>query len=337
MQRILVINVNWLGDVIFSGPVFKALKRQFPAARVACLAVPRVREILEMIPAVDEVILYDERGAAGTPWAKWALIRSLRKRNFDAAFLLHRSLTRALLVYLAGIPVRVGQDAKGRGFLLTHKVVPLPATAHRCDHYLNVVESFGVKVEDRVCDLKVDAVAQEQMEAILAPKNVARNDELILLNPGGNWDLKRWPRGNFIDLAYQLNRKFPGKVIVSGSAQDKDLPAAICRKGGQRCVDLSGQLNLKQLVALMRRVRVVVSADSGPLHLANAVGTSVVGLFGPTRPEVTGPRGRGKIRILQKDVGCNRSPCYNLACPDNVCMQSIGVEEVLHEVFALRN
>jgi len=125
MKNILVFNVNWVGDVIFASPIFRALKQKYPQARVTCLAVPRVKEILQCCPGLDEVIEYDEKGRHRGLWAKLSLIRRVRKQKFDAAFLLHRSWTRALLVFLAGIPVRVGYDTKKRGALLTHKVEPL--------------------------------------------------------------------------------------------------------------------------------------------------------------------------------------------------------------------
>src|SRR3989338_11661837 len=110
MKRILVVNVNWVGDVIFSSPVFKALKKAYPDARISCLAVPRVKGILESIPYVDDIIEYDEKGKHRTPLGKLGLILRLRLRHFDGAFLLHRSLTRALFVFFAGISVRVGYD-----------------------------------------------------------------------------------------------------------------------------------------------------------------------------------------------------------------------------------
>ena len=139
MKRILVVNVNWLGDVIFSSPIFKALKEAYPQVHISCLALPRVKEVLESIPYIDEIIVYDEKGRHWNPFAKLGLVWSLRRRHFDVAFLLHRSLTRALLVYFAGIPQRVGYDAKGRGRFLTHEVEPLDDQVHRCDYYLNIL------------------------------------------------------------------------------------------------------------------------------------------------------------------------------------------------------
>jgi len=332
MNNILVVNVNWVGDVIFSSPVFKALKKNFPQSRIACLGVPRVKEVLECVPEIDQIILYDEQGVHKNPWAKLRLIQSLKQQKFDAVFLLHRSLTRALLVFLSGIPKRVGYPTKGRGFLLTHKVDFLSKAIHRSDYYIHVVESLGIKVEDRTCYLAVDDDSLRYVEEILKREGVHSNDFSIVLNPGGNWDLKRWPVEKFVLLADRLQEEFKAKVIISGAKKDVGLAETILKRARFKPIILTGQTNLKQLMALLKKANLVISADSGPLHLAGAVGTKTIGLFGPTRPEITGPRGAGKFIVLQKDVGCNQEPCYNLACPDNICMRSISVEEVVNEV-----
>ena len=339
MNNILVVNVNWVGDVIFSTPVFKALKRTYPKARVSALAVPRVKEILESCPFVDEIIIYDEKGAHKSPFAKLKLIEELKTRKFDVAFLLHRSLTRALLVYWAGIPQRVGYDTKGRGFFLTHKVKPIGNIdqIHRCDYYLNVIESFGVKVDDRTCELRVNDEARQTIEETLKKNGIASQDFLIVVNAGGNWDLKRWPKVNFARLIDCLEGENNIKVVIPGAKKDKELIQEITQLTSHKPVILTGQTSLKELAALLKRANLVIAADTGPLHLANCVGTSVIGLFGPTRPEVTGPRGKGRFIILQNDVGCNPVPCYRLDCPSNVCMQSISVEDVINEVKRIRD
>ncbi|HOW34937.1 MAG TPA: lipopolysaccharide heptosyltransferase II [Candidatus Omnitrophota bacterium] len=337
MKKILVVNVNWVGDVIFSTPVFKALKSSYPAASISCLAVPRVRDILESAPCLDEIIIYDEKGRHQTPWAKIKLILELRKKKFDVAFLLHRSLTRALLIFLAGIPVRVGYDTKKRGFLLTHRAEPLSDTAHRSDYYLGVIESFGIQVKDRSCELKVYDDARLFVEKLLNENGVTKNDFAVVINAGGNWDLKRWPKENFAKLADRLVEDFKAKVIISGAPKDVLLAGEIVSMARHKPVVLTGRTNLKQLAALLEKVNLVISNDSGPLHVANCVGTSVVGLFGPTRPEITGPRGKGRFRIIQNDVQCNQKPCYDLGCSDNVCMKSITVEQVVDEIRRFKN
>ena len=338
MNRILVVNVNWLGDVIFSSPIFKALKASYPQAKISCLAVPRVKEILESIPEIDEIIIYDEKGKHWNPLAKFFLIAQLRRQKFDVAFLLHGSWTRALLVFLAGIPQRVGYDRKGRGIFLTHHVNPLKGPIHRRDFYLNVIESFGIKVTDRRTALAVDPEAQEGIQITLQRKGIKPEDFCVVIHPGANWNLKRWPLENFALFAQQLLES-GCKVVMAGSSQDEPLVRDMIHHPsmkGLRPVVLTGQTDLKQLIALMKRADVVVSSDSGPLHIANNVGSKVVGIFGPTRPEVTGPCGSGRVTVLQKAVGCNREPCYYLSCPDNICMQTVTVHEVMNEIAKIR-
>jgi len=336
VKNILVVNVNWHGDVIFSTPVFKALKDFYPGAKISCLAVPRVHDVLAMNPLIDEIIALDEKKEHWCPWNKLGLVFHLRKKKFDAAFLLHRSLSRAMIVALAGIPQRVGYDEKGRGFLLTKRIAPPKKWLHRADHYLNVIESAGIPVKERGYTLSVPESAQRDVDVLLREQGIAGNDFLVIVNTGGNWDLKRWPKEKFALLMRQLKERYNAKVIIPGAPGDLNLAREIAALSKSDPVILAGRTTWRQLAALMERAQLVISADSGPMHLASAVGTDVIGLFGPTRPEVTGPRGKGKIFILQNDVGCNRAPCYNLACPDNVCMQSITVDEVINRVEQIK-
>ena len=337
MERILVVNVNWVGDVIFSSPIFKALKEAHPKAHISCLAVPRVREVLESIPFIDEIIVYDEKGRHRNPLAKLKLIFQLRRKHFDVAFLLHRSLTRALLVYLAGIPQRVGYDEKNRGKFLTHKVEFPDEQVHRSDHYLKVIESFGIPVNDRQCRLNVSQKAQKDVEEILKSSNVSESDFILIINPGGNWNLKRWPIENFAKLVGRIVADFNTRIIMSGAENDQSLFRKLRSLTHHDVINLTGQTNLKQLIALMGRASIVISADTGPLHMANAVGSDVISIYGPTRPEITGPRGSGKAFVLQSNVGCNQEPCYYLQCPDNICMKAITVNDVEEIIKQIRN
>jgi len=338
MNSILIVNVNWVGDVVFSSPVFKALKEKYPQAKISCMAVPRVREVLECIPCIDDIIIYDEKGKHKGIFQKIKFVLGLRRRKFDIAFLLHRSLTRALLVFFAGISQRVGYDEKGRGFLLTHKTLALPGMVHRSDHYLNVIESYGITLKDRTTNLVVSKQAQHDIIEELNANDIKPDDFIVAINPGGNWDLKRWSVQNFFLLINRLVQDKNIKVIVSGAQKDDLFIKEIIQGSfGHQVISLAGRTTLKQLMALMERANVVVSADSGPMHLANSVGTDVVAIFGPTRPEITGPRGKGRAFILQDDVGCNRQACYYLECPDNICMQSITVERVLDAVREVQN
>jgi lipopolysaccharide heptosyltransferase II len=332
VKKILVVNVNWLGDVVFSTPVFTALHDFFPQAQISCLAVPRVREVLECVPSLHEIIEYDEKGRHRSLWAKWQLARQLKAKHFDLAFLLRPSRSRALLLSWAGIPQRIGYGKEGRWRFLTQVVAESDGLSHRGDYYLKVIEAAGVPATKRLVSLKVPASFLNEADALLASHGLRPGDEFIVINPGGNWDLKRWPALRYAALAGALLEQ-GRRVVFTGAPGDQQLVQEIIRAlSGRSPIDLSGATNLKQLLAVLKKARLVISGDSGPLHLAAAVGTKTIALFGPTRPEVTAPRGKGRSWIIQKEIGCNGLPCYYLDCPNNQCMQAITVKDVLDAV-----
>ncbi|MGE0267712.1 MAG: lipopolysaccharide heptosyltransferase II [Candidatus Omnitrophota bacterium] len=339
MKRILVVNVNWLGDVIFSSPVFRALRQHNPDAHIACMAVPRVREILECIDVIDEVIEYDEEGRHKGLLAKLKFIGTLKRKGFDEAFFLSRSFSRVFLVALANIPLRIGYENKKRGKFLSHVIEFPSGDIHRSEYYLRVVQSYGIKVEDFRSVLNVPDKEEEDMQRILATNDVNPGDYVIAVNPGGNWDLKRWPAESFSRLVDYISGNLAAKIVMTGSEKDIGLVNQICSglKTIQKPVILTGKITLKQLLALMKRSNIFISADSGPLHMAGSVGCASIGIFGPTRPEVTGPRGKREPIILQKEVGCNKKACYYLECRDNTCMQAVTVEDVYAAIRQIQN
>ena len=327
MKKVLVVSPNWLGDVIFASPVFKVLKESYPNAQISCLAVSRVRGVLECVPSLHQVLEFDE-----TFLGRIRMLVKLRKEKFDVAFLLRPSKSRSLLLKWAGVPVRVGYGQKNKKQFLTREVEKKTERLHRSDEYLGVLEGFGLKVKSRECCLKADAIARNEVWDVLVSKELGRNKKFVVVNPGGNWDLKRWPPSKWACLNEGLIRSRK-TVIVSGAEKDKDLAQSIVSQvQGIPPIVLTGELSLKQLIAFFEMAELVVSADSGPLHIASAVGTKVVGIFGPTRPEITGPRGRGESSVFQVEVGCNAEPCYFLECPDNICMKAVSVEEILNGI-----
>ncbi len=331
-KKILVFNINWLGDAVFSLPVFRALKEHFPDSTITCAGPPRIRDIMEGSAFLDAFIPFDERKEDRGLLRKIRFIRILNRHRFDSVYLLHGSLTRALITALAGIPRRVGYATKGRGFLLTQRI-ELPADGwHRADYYLKVVEDSGVRVMTRAYSLDAGEQAMVSVRRLLQTKGIDNEERLIVINTGGNWHLKRWPSANFSELIDRLVEEFKVKIVIPGGEKDREHVERIAGACRSKPVNCCGETDLKQLTALMRRASCVVSADTGPLHLASGAGTPVVALFGPTHPAVTGPRGTGPARIIQKQVGCNFSPCYNLGCPDNVCMKMIGVDDVCQAV-----
>ncbi len=329
VRNILVVSVNWLGDAVFATPVFKNLKIAYPTARITCLCVPRVKDVLAHCPFIDDFIIYDERGVHRMPWGKWQIIKQIRSKRCDIAFFLHRSAGRAWMALLAGVPIRVGYCKSPS--LLTHPIAYRSQDMHRSDMYLQVLKNYGLLVKDTRCELTVPLEQMRRADALLLNHGILDADDYIVLHIAGNWHLKRWPKERFMALGRAITERLRYKVVITAAAVDVPLATEVAQ-GIPGVVLLAGKTEMAQALAVFKRAAVVVSSDSGPLHLANSVGTSVVGLFGPTRSEVTGPRGMGKHLICFHDVGCNQAPCYHLNCPNNVCMQAIGVDDVIKAI-----
>jgi lipopolysaccharide heptosyltransferase II len=330
----LIINVNWLGDCLFSTPFIRAVRNNFPAAYIACMVVPGCREVLEGNPNINEIIPYDEKHAGLAGSIKMAGL--LRRRRFDTVFLLHRSFTRTLLAYLAGIHERIGYHTSKRAFLLTKKPKPPKDVLHRARFYLALLEAIGLKTDDKGCDFFIGPGDEKWAQDFLNGNGVRPHDKIIVFNPGGNWLPKRWPLGNFGMLAESIRRLFGDKarILISGSKKDLQLAERISGYAGQDVIVACGKASLKQTAALFKKADVVISGDSGPLHIAVSVGAKTIGLFGPTSPEITGPyrADPAKVIVMRKDIIRCQIPCYTRDCRDYGCMYAITPEEVFKAV-----
>lgn len=332
-KRILIFNVNWLGDVLFSTAVIRNIRNNFPDSYIACAIPSRCYPVLKGNPHLNEIIIFDQKDRHKGVFAQLEFVRALKAKNFDTVFLLHRSFSRALICRLAGIGTRVGYVTKKRAFLLAKKI-PLPKkdTLHRIDYYLNIIEKAGLRVEDRYLEFFLGEEDIKFTEDFLDNNGIKKSDFLAVLNPGGNWMPKRWPKAYWAGLADRLICDFAAKVVITGSLADKPLAWDIRGLMQQEALVACGALKLKELGALAKRADLFITADTGPLHIANAVGAkNIIALFGPTSPEITGPYPKKNIEILQKNVGC-KIPCYEVRCKNNRCMQAITVEDVIAKI-----
>ncbi len=332
-KRILIFNVNWLGDVLFSTATLRNIRCNYPDSFIACVIPSRCYPILKGNPHLDEIIIFDEKERQRSTLAKLRFVQLLKSKKFDVVFLLHRSFTRALICRLAGIPERIGYYTKKRGFLLTKRIAPLSKDAlHRIDYYLNIIEKAGLRVEDRYPEFFISGKDINFVDGFLDKNSIHKDDFLVAINPGGNWLPKRWPSDYWAILADKLISEFNALVIITGAHQDLSLALTIKELMKEKPIIASGVFNLKQLGALCKRIDLFITADTGPLHIANAVGTKrIIALFGPTSPEITGPYPLKNTVILSKDVGC-KVPCYVVRCKDNRCMKAITVEDVIEKI-----
>ncbi len=331
MKRILVFELNWMGDILFSFPFLRALRKAFPTAHIACAVVGRYKELLDRNPLVDEVyVLSDRRGVVSLP-EKLEFIRTLRKAGYDACFLLKPSRTKGIIAFLSGIPRRIG--FAGKNAMLTEQVESVSPGCHRADTFSALAARAGIAVQDGTYEYFVGREDERRGNVLLEEfnKNMRR---IVAVNPGGNWEAKRWPAERFTGLVEKILSRFENvSVVVTGAGKDAELAERIVSQTDpRRCYALAGRTRPAGLAAIFKKCALVVSADSGPLHLASAVGTATVGLFGPTSPKITGPRGKGVNAVIIGTCDCI-VPCYIEKCEKNyVCMRSITVDEVFAAV-----
>ncbi len=329
-KRVLIFNVNWLGDVLFSTAAIRNIRRNFPRSFIACIIPSRCYPILKGNPHLDEIIIFDEKDRHKSLFQRFEFVRSLRMRGFDLVFLLHRSFSRALICRLAGIPEMIGHYTRKRGFLLTKKIIP-PArdSLHRIDYYLDIVEKGGFKVEDRYLEFYFSDNDTLFVREFLNKNSVGEKDFLVAINPGGNWLPKRWPKEYWAQLCDRLIERLNAKVVITGGHNDISLARQIKEMMKFEPIISCGVFNVKQLGALAKEANAFITADTGPLHIANSVGAKkIIAIFGPTSPLITGPYPAKNATILQKNVGC-KIPCYDLKCKDSRCMKAVIPDDII--------
>lgn len=327
-KKILIVNVNWVGDVIFSTPFIRAVRERYPKSYIACLLHPRCREVLEGNPRLNEIIIYDEESSHRTIWGKLRLIAELKRKRFDVAFLLHRSFTKALITALAGVKERIGYPTKHRDFLLTKAVEEPDEDIHKVEYFLDIARATGIMPSDPSYEFFVKDADRAFIKDYLSENGLCDKDKLVVICPGGNWGPKRWPKENFAKLADALSEKFAVRIVISGAAKDIALAEEIKGMVKNSPIVACGRMTLKNLGALLERANLVIANDTGPMHIAVAVKARVIALFGPTSPKITGPYGSGNYRVISRNESCD-TPCYDFSCTDNKCMKSITVDEVL--------
>lgn len=331
-ERVLIVEVNWMGDVLFSTPAIRAVRKKYPGAYLCALVVGRCKEILLGNNYLDEVMVLDEGGRHKGILGKLRLVLELRKRKFTIAYLMRPSLTRTLCVFLAGARRRIGFNGKKGSFFLTERVALPKEEFHRADIYYYFVTKARIPEGERYYDFFILNDDKKYIEDFLAKYGVREDKNLVILHVGGNWNLKLWPKENFARLIDELMREYNVNIIISGSFKDYGIAQEIVAMAKHNVLNACGLTTLKQLGVLFKKSDLVISADSGPLHVAMAMGARGIALFGPTSPQITGPFGKGDFSVLRNnDIKCV-IPCYNLGCKDNICMSSIKVEDVLSEI-----
>ena len=336
-SRILVVRTDRIGDVVLTTPVLKALRENYPQSHIAMMLSPGTKELIEGNPYLNEVIVYDREKKDKGLWGFWRFVLELKRKRFDLAIVLHTKNRVNLITYFADIKRRAGYKNNKFGFLLTDKLIDTRhlGLKHEVDYCLDILRNLGLKIRDKVPYVAVKKEDIDLVNSILEAEGIRRESRIAAIHPGSSCVSKRWLRERFVVLANRLVEDYGLKVVlIAEGKEDEAIANEIAKQIRYPVLNLSGKLSLGQLSALLKRCAIFISNDSGPVHIASAVGTPVVSIFGRNQaglsPVRWAPVGK-KDKYLHKEVGCSICLAHNCNIGFD-CLKAITVDDVLKAV-----
>jgi lipopolysaccharide heptosyltransferase I len=344
-MRLLIVKISAIGDVIMTLPVLDAFKRSFPDISIDWVTGEAASSVLKGNPHIENLVVYPQKemlSMARSPlnWPSLCrvgmdFLRNLRGRRYDMALDFQGLLKSGVITWLARADIRSGfaGTREGSSFFLNHRLPPYDPDEHAVDRYLRLAASHGAMAPSpAVFPLVTGENDRLEADAVLEKAGVSQGRKFAVLVPGTVWPTKMWTVSGFAALADMMAHRLGLVPVITGAASDAMLAADIISGSAVMPVDITGRTSLLSLAEIFRRASVVVSVDTGPMHLAVAAGARVVALFGPTAPWRTGPYGAGH-RIVRSGVDC--SPCFRRLCDSCECMSGISPEMVMEAVEEL--
>jgi len=331
-RRILVVRTDRIGDVLLSTPVIKALRQKYPQAYISMMVSPYARDIVEGNPYLDEVIVYDKEGKHKGVFGSFKFASRLKKKKFDLAIILHPNNRVHLLTFLSGIPERLGYNLK-LGFLLTRRIehTKQKGQKHEAEYNLDLLGDLGISgnLPDLFMPLKDDS--EKWAEDFFAREGIRDTDKILAINPGASCPSKIWPAERFAEAAEKLSQRYGLKILILGGPKDMYLADKVSREIKAKAINLAGKTSVSRLASILKRCALFISNDSGPVHIASALGTPVISIFGRAQaglsPRRWGPLGK-RDRYLHKEAGCILCLAHNCV-REFACLKSIKTEDVV--------
>ena len=336
IRRVLIRANNWIGDVVMISPAVRALRTHFAGARVAMLAKSWVLETLRGDPSFDDLIEYDSAGAHRGLRGRLRLAAILGRERFDLAVLFQKAFDAAALAFLAGVRHRVGYAADRRSLLLTHALEPPPDDTHHVETFLGIARALGCRIDDPFPTFHLAQEDRLRAQALLAEAGLLGHAPLLAVHAGASKEPRAWHAERFAELGRRLARRYGARVILLGSAGERDQLQRIAAALPPGAAFVPGPaLPMKVTGAVLETCHLFVGNDSGPMHVAAALGVPTIGIFGPGSPRRTAPlASRGRVIVVGMDYPC--SPCrqkFFRECPPSpagkpFCLEEIRVEDV---------
>jgi len=323
IDNILIRGPNWVGDSVLAIPAMKAVREHFRNAQITLLVRPWVAGLFSSAPFIDRV-WSEPRPSSIADWSR--ITRAIRDRHFDLAVLLPNSFESALMMFAGRVPMRFGYATDGRSLLLTNAIARTDS-GHQVHYYLDLVKHLFKPDKDP--SVAIEATEQEREDArqLLAQHGIQPRDRFLVLNPGAAYgSAKRWDELRFAETGDRFAKEFGLAVVIIGSASETSAAERVKSHMKAPAAILTGKTTLETLMGVLAECSLMITNDSGPMHIAAALGTPTVAVFGSTDDRVTGPVG-SQTRIVKTPVNC--SPCLLRECPiDHRCMERVSVADV---------
>ncbi len=333
IKNIVIFRTDRIGEVLLSTVAADAITERHPGASVSFVTSEYSKPLVEGRNNIKKIITVDTFKKNNWFLRAVDLAILLRKSRFDAAIVLNPHKMLHLACFLAGIPDRIGYDRKW-GFLLNRKIHDERERGekHEIEYTMDLLRLTGIESGAPAPRLSVERKDKDVVEKLLAEKGVIPDRPLVVIHPGSSNPAKIWPRERYAELIRRLRKEAGCNVAVLGSREERDLTGGILKKSGTDVLDFTGILDLKELAALIKRSKLFIGNDTGPMHMAAALDIPVIAIFGRNMPGTGPTRWRPwgeKHVVFHEDPGCD--PCYDAACPyDHRCLRAITVEEVFN-------
>jgi ADP-heptose:LPS heptosyltransferase len=316
-----------MGDVILTTPLLHALRQEFPSARITYLSEHPFITLLANHPAVDNLVAIHRKKITGSFQAFFKLLLS----RYDVAIDLLGNPRSALLTFLSGAKIRIGGDFRVRRHLYTHPVNNSGRLLDAVQFHLSYLDPLGLQYRPIDPYIALTDEEKEHGRDYLRRRGYQLDEKIIGIHPGASWPAKKWFPNRFAVLANRLMSQHKAQILFTMGAGEQDIMAAVIKSCNFSVIEPK-VLPLRQLAAVLSQLSVFVSNDCGPMHLAPAVGTPTIGIFGPGEPDIWFPYNPSKgHRFIHHNIDCSR--CHKDHCEDMVCMRAISVDEVYDAVM----
>ncbi|MDJ0829485.1 MAG: lipopolysaccharide heptosyltransferase II [Desulfobacterales bacterium] len=331
VNRILVRAPNWIGDAVMTTPAMAAIRNTFPDAEISILAKPAIAELFQSHSACDRIIIFDKSNGHKSIQGLWQLTRELKQSQFDMAILMQNAFQAAAITFLAGIPIRAGYRTDGRRLLLNYGI-PMGSKErqlHHVDYYFNMVKALGIKGPNK--HLTLECTKQET-----AWSQDTFGQQYAVIAPGATYgSAKKWKPERFAAVADSLGNQFDFKIVFIGDQGDQATGNQVAAQMQSQPINLIGKTSVRQMLAIIASSRLLVTNDSGPMHVAAAFNTPLIAIFGSTDHQTTSPQSKN-ARMIYHRLDC--APCLKRHCPtDHACMEAVTVNDVMATANKLIN